>query len=120
MHRAIAQEADALREKRARMIKAQAELEVAEQLRKASEKVEHTMNVRDYLLGLGTKASAKGDGVLCRSIALAMKLVDLDAELSQGQKRYIGEHYVSGDSNSDYKIAAKLATAIGDALKRNI
>jgi hypothetical protein len=44
----------------------------------------------------------------------------LDAELSQGQKRYIGEHYVSGDSNSDYKIAAKLATAIGDALKKNI
>jgi hypothetical protein len=37
MQRAIAQEAEALREKRARLIKAQAELEVAEQLRKASE-----------------------------------------------------------------------------------
>jgi regulator of protease activity HflC (stomatin/prohibitin superfamily) len=37
MQRAIAQEAEALREKRARLIKAQAELEAAEQLRKASE-----------------------------------------------------------------------------------
>ena len=39
MQRAIAQEAEALREKRARIIKAQAELEAAEQLRRA---------VRDY------------------------------------------------------------------------
>lgn len=37
MQRAMAQEAEALREKRARIIKAQAELEAAEQLRKASE-----------------------------------------------------------------------------------
>ena len=37
MQRAIAQEAEALREKRARLIKAQAELEAAEQLRAASE-----------------------------------------------------------------------------------
>jgi regulator of protease activity HflC (stomatin/prohibitin superfamily) len=37
MQRAIAQEAEALREKRARLIKAQAELEAAEQLRQASE-----------------------------------------------------------------------------------
>ena len=37
MQRAIAQEAEALREKRARIIKAQAELEAAEQLRHASE-----------------------------------------------------------------------------------
>jgi regulator of protease activity HflC (stomatin/prohibitin superfamily) len=37
MQRAIAQEAEALREKRARIIKAQAELEAAEQLRRASE-----------------------------------------------------------------------------------
>jgi regulator of protease activity HflC (stomatin/prohibitin superfamily) len=37
MQRAMAQEAEALREKRARLIKAQAELEAAEQLRKASE-----------------------------------------------------------------------------------
>ena len=37
MQRAIAQEAEAQREKRARLIKAQAELEAAEQLRKASE-----------------------------------------------------------------------------------
>jgi regulator of protease activity HflC (stomatin/prohibitin superfamily) len=37
MQRAIAQEAEALREKRARIIKAQAELEAAEQLRAASE-----------------------------------------------------------------------------------
>jgi len=37
MQRAIAQEAEALREKRARLIKAQAELEAAEQLRRASE-----------------------------------------------------------------------------------
>ena len=37
MQRAIAQEAEALREKRARLIKAQAELEAAEQLRHASE-----------------------------------------------------------------------------------
>jgi regulator of protease activity HflC (stomatin/prohibitin superfamily) len=37
MQRAIAQEAEALREKRARVIKAQAELEAAEQLRQASE-----------------------------------------------------------------------------------
>ena len=76
------------------------------------------MNVRDYLLGLSTNASAKGDGVLCRSIALAMKFVDLDAELSPGQRRYIGDNYEAGDSNSDYKIATKLATAINDALKR--
>jgi regulator of protease activity HflC (stomatin/prohibitin superfamily) len=37
MQRAIAQEAEALREKRARLIKAEAELEAAEQLRRASE-----------------------------------------------------------------------------------
>jgi regulator of protease activity HflC (stomatin/prohibitin superfamily) len=37
MQRAMAQEAEALREKRARIIKAQAELEAAEQLRRASE-----------------------------------------------------------------------------------
>jgi regulator of protease activity HflC (stomatin/prohibitin superfamily) len=37
MQRAMAQEAEALREKRARLIKAQAEFEAAEQLRKASE-----------------------------------------------------------------------------------
>jgi len=37
MQRAIAQEAEALREKRARLIKAQAELEAAEQLSRASE-----------------------------------------------------------------------------------
>jgi len=37
MQRAMAQEAEALREKRARLIKAQAELEASEQLRKASE-----------------------------------------------------------------------------------
>jgi regulator of protease activity HflC (stomatin/prohibitin superfamily) len=37
MQRAIAQEAEVLREKRARLIKAQAELEAAEQLRRASE-----------------------------------------------------------------------------------
>jgi regulator of protease activity HflC (stomatin/prohibitin superfamily) len=37
MQRAIAQEAEALREKRARIIKAQAELEASEQLRRASE-----------------------------------------------------------------------------------
>jgi regulator of protease activity HflC (stomatin/prohibitin superfamily) len=37
MQRAIAQEAEALREKRARLINAQAELEAAEQLRRASE-----------------------------------------------------------------------------------
>src|SRR6185295_7006198 len=37
MQRAMAQEAEALREKRARVIKAQAEFEAAEQLRKASE-----------------------------------------------------------------------------------
>jgi hypothetical protein len=37
MQRAIAQEAEALREKRARLIKAQAELEAAEMLRHASE-----------------------------------------------------------------------------------
>jgi regulator of protease activity HflC (stomatin/prohibitin superfamily) len=37
MQRAMAQEAEALREKRARLIKAQAELEAAEQLRRASE-----------------------------------------------------------------------------------
>ena len=37
MQRAIAQEAEALREKRARIIKAQAELEAAEKLRRASE-----------------------------------------------------------------------------------
>jgi regulator of protease activity HflC (stomatin/prohibitin superfamily) len=37
MQRAMAQEAEALHEKRARLIKAQAELEAAEQLRKASE-----------------------------------------------------------------------------------
>jgi regulator of protease activity HflC (stomatin/prohibitin superfamily) len=37
MQRAIAQEAEALREKRARLIKAQTELEAAEQLRRASE-----------------------------------------------------------------------------------
>jgi regulator of protease activity HflC (stomatin/prohibitin superfamily) len=37
MQRAIAQEAEALREKRARLIKAQAELEAAEHLRQASE-----------------------------------------------------------------------------------
>jgi regulator of protease activity HflC (stomatin/prohibitin superfamily) len=37
MQRAIAQEAEALREKRARLIKAQAELEASEQLRRASE-----------------------------------------------------------------------------------
>jgi regulator of protease activity HflC (stomatin/prohibitin superfamily) len=37
MQRAIAQEADALREKRARLIKAEAELEASEQLRRASE-----------------------------------------------------------------------------------
>ena len=37
MQRAMAQEAEALREKRARLIKAQAELEAAEQLRAASE-----------------------------------------------------------------------------------
>jgi regulator of protease activity HflC (stomatin/prohibitin superfamily) len=37
MQRAIAQEAEALREKRARLIKATAELEAAEQLRQASE-----------------------------------------------------------------------------------
>jgi regulator of protease activity HflC (stomatin/prohibitin superfamily) len=37
MQRAIAQEAEALREKRARLIKAQAELEAAEHLREASE-----------------------------------------------------------------------------------
>lgn len=37
MQRAMAQEAEALREKRARLIKAQAELDAAEQLRKAAE-----------------------------------------------------------------------------------
>jgi len=37
MQRAMAQEAEALREKRSRLIKAQAEFEAAEQLRKASE-----------------------------------------------------------------------------------
>jgi regulator of protease activity HflC (stomatin/prohibitin superfamily) len=37
MQRAIAQEAEALREKRARLIKAQAELEAADQLRRASQ-----------------------------------------------------------------------------------
>jgi regulator of protease activity HflC (stomatin/prohibitin superfamily) len=37
MQRAIAQEAEALREKRARLIKAEAELEASEQLRRASE-----------------------------------------------------------------------------------
>src|ERR1700751_4264108 len=37
MQRARAKEAEALREKRARLIKAQAELEAAEQLRRASE-----------------------------------------------------------------------------------
>ena len=37
MQRVMAQEAEALREKRARIIKAQAEFEAAEQLRKASE-----------------------------------------------------------------------------------
>src|SRR5262245_8368527 len=37
MQRAMAQEAEALREKRARLIKAQAELEAAEQLRRASQ-----------------------------------------------------------------------------------
>src|SRR5262249_2678985 len=37
MQRAMAQEAEALREKRARIIKAQAELEAAEQLRAASQ-----------------------------------------------------------------------------------
>jgi regulator of protease activity HflC (stomatin/prohibitin superfamily) len=37
MQRVMAQEAEALREKRARLIKAQAEFEAAEQLRKASE-----------------------------------------------------------------------------------
>jgi regulator of protease activity HflC (stomatin/prohibitin superfamily) len=37
MQRAMAQEAEALREKRARLIKAQAEFEAAEQLRRASE-----------------------------------------------------------------------------------
>jgi len=37
MQRAMAQEAEALREKRARLIKAQAELEAAEQLRQASQ-----------------------------------------------------------------------------------
>ena len=37
MQRAMAQEAEAHREKRARLIKAQAEFEAAEQLRKASE-----------------------------------------------------------------------------------
>ncbi len=39
MQRAMAQEAEALREKRARLIKAQAELEAAEQLRRASETI---------------------------------------------------------------------------------
>jgi regulator of protease activity HflC (stomatin/prohibitin superfamily) len=39
MQRAMAQEAEALREKRARLIKAQAELEAAEQLRAASETI---------------------------------------------------------------------------------
>ena len=37
MQRVMAQEAEALREKRARLIKAQAEYEASEQLRKASE-----------------------------------------------------------------------------------
>ena len=37
MQRAMAQEAEALREKRARLIKAQAEFEASEQLRRASE-----------------------------------------------------------------------------------
>jgi regulator of protease activity HflC (stomatin/prohibitin superfamily) len=37
MQRVMAQEAEALREKRARIIKAQAEFEAAEQLRKASD-----------------------------------------------------------------------------------
>lgn len=39
MQRAMAQEAEALREKRARLIKAEAELEAAEQLRRASETI---------------------------------------------------------------------------------
>ena len=37
MQRAMAQEAEALREKRARLIKAEAELDAAEQLRRAAE-----------------------------------------------------------------------------------
>jgi len=37
MQRAMAQEAEALREKRARLIKAEAELDAAEQLRQAAE-----------------------------------------------------------------------------------
>ncbi|MBV8565790.1 MAG: slipin family protein [Methylobacteriaceae bacterium] len=39
MQRAMAQEAEALREKRARIIKAEAELEAAEQLRQAAERI---------------------------------------------------------------------------------
>ena len=39
MQRAMAQEAEALREKRARLIKAEAELDAAEQLRQAAETI---------------------------------------------------------------------------------
>ena len=95
MQRAMAQEAEALREKRARLIKAEAELDAAEQLRNAAEVImqnpaglelrrmqmitevgaeQNTMTI--VMMPSEFVAMAKSFGALCKPASLTLALTD--------------------------------------------
>jgi regulator of protease activity HflC (stomatin/prohibitin superfamily) len=86
MQRAIAQEAEALREKRARLIKAQAELEAAEQLRRASEIImQNPAGLELRRLQMLTEVGAEQNSMTV--IMMPSEFVSMARAIAEGMKR---------------------------------
>jgi regulator of protease activity HflC (stomatin/prohibitin superfamily) len=86
MQRAIAQEAEALREKRARLIKAQAELEAAEQLRRASEIImQNPAGLELRRMQMLTEVGAEQNSMTI--IMMPSEFVSMARAIAEGAKR---------------------------------
>jgi regulator of protease activity HflC (stomatin/prohibitin superfamily) len=86
MQRAIAQEAEALREKRARLIKAQAELEAAEQLRRASEIImQNPAGLELRRMQMLTEVGAEQNSMTI--IMMPSEFVSMARAIAEGTKR---------------------------------
>jgi regulator of protease activity HflC (stomatin/prohibitin superfamily) len=86
MQRAIAQEAEALREKRARLIKAQAELEAAEQLRRASEIImQNPAGLELRRMQMLTEVGAEQNSMTV--IMMPSEFVSMARAIAEGMKR---------------------------------
>lgn len=90
MQRAMAQEAEALREKRARLIKAQAELEAAEQLRAASETImQNPAGLELRRMQMITEVGAEQNATTI--IMMPSELVNVAGKLAEMLDRRAGE-----------------------------